>query len=182
MKLTKLICGVLAFTSLSVFADNDDALATLAVQRANFSLEQAVAKVSSDYAAQIVELEIDEHKMQAVYEIEAYNIDKQEKYKVELSLEDGSVLKEKKKSIKLLGMNRLDDDEQFALQELQKSEFKLAETIVLLQKKYSADIFEFELENKKGITFYKFKLMGEQGSQKAIVDVQTGKIIPMIKH
>ncbi|MDO6618548.1 hypothetical protein Q4557_17600 [Shewanella sp. 5_MG-2023] len=179
MKLTQLICATLAITSLSAFAgQEDDVLATLAMQRANFSLEQAIEKVSTDYAKHITEFEIDEHNNQAIYEMEAVNLDAQKKHKLELSLEDGAVLKHKTKN----SLSRLDDDELLALQELQASDFNLATTIATLKQKYQADIFEFELENKKGITFYKFKLMGEEGAKRIIVDVKTGTIIPVIKH
>lgn len=179
MKCTKLICIALAFTPLAAFADKeDDALATLALQRANFSLEQAIDKVATDYAKHIVEFEIDDHNNQATYDIEAVNLKAEEKHKIELSLTDGAVLKHKTKN----GLSRLDDDDLLALQELQASSFNLSATIAQLKQKYAADVIEFELENKKGITFYKFKLMGEQGLTRVIVDVTTGRVIPVMKR
>ncbi|QFU22092.1 hypothetical protein FM038_007975 [Shewanella eurypsychrophilus] len=179
MKWSKLICVALAFTSLSAFADReDDALSALAIQRANFTLEQAIEKVSTDYAKHIVEFEIDDHDNQATYDIEAINLEKKQKHDIELSLADGAVLKHKTKD----SLRRLDDDDLLALKELQASKFNLGATIAQLQLKYSADVFEFELENKKGITFYKFKLMGEQGLTRVIVDVTTGKVIPVMKR
>jgi uncharacterized membrane protein YkoI len=182
MKFTKIICTTLAFASLSAFADEDNLLAILALQRANFSLEQAVEKVNTEYAGHIIEFEIDDYKNKATYEIETINIETEQKHKVKLSLEDGSVLKEESKSIKILGLNRLDDDELFALKELQTSDFKLSSTIATLKEKYNASIIEFELESEKGISFYKFKLMSEQGSKRVIVDIKTGNVIPVMKH
>ena len=179
MKGTKLICIALAFTPLAAFAyKEDDALATLALQRANFSLEQAIDKVSTDYAKHIVEFEIDEHDNQATYDIEAISLKAEVKHDVELSLKDGAVLKHKTKN----SLSRLDDEDLLALQELQASKFDLSATIAQLKLKYSADVIEFELENKKGITFYKFKLMGEHGLTRVIVDVTTGKVIPVVKR
>lgn len=180
MKFKKLICATFAVASLSVMAD--DSLSTLALQRANFSLEQAVEKVNADYPGHITELEIDDYNNQATYEIETINLETDVKHKVQLSLEDGTVLKEKNKSLKVLGMHRLDDDELFALKELQVSNFKLGSTIAVLQKKYDASVIEFELESEKGISFYKFKLMGEQGTKRVIVDIKTGNIIPVMRH
>lgn len=182
MKFPKLICAALALTSLSAFADDDNALAGLALQRANYSLEQAIEKVNSDYTGQITEFEVDDHQNQAVYEIEVINHVTEEKHKVKISLADGSVLKEKNSSLKILGISRLDDDEVFALKELQTSDFKLNTTIASLKEKYSANIFEFELESEKGITFYKFKLIGEQGVKRVLVDIKTGTVIPVMSH
>jgi len=182
MKYPKLLCAALAFTSLSAIADDDNALSALALQRANYSLEQAVEKVSNDYQGQIVEFEVDDYQNQATYEIEMINLVTEEKHKLQVSLEDGSILKEKSKSTKILGINRLDDDELFALKELQSAEFNLSETIQRLKEKYNADIFEFELESEKGISFYKFKLMGEQGMKRVLVDIKTGSIIPVMSH
>ena len=172
----------LAFTSLSAVADDDNALSALALQRANYSLEQAVEKVNNDYPGHIVEFEVDDYQNQATYEIEMINLVTEEKHKLHISLEDGSVLKEKSNSIKILGINRLDDDELFALKELQASDFKLSETINRLKEKYSADIIEFELESEKGISFYKFKLIGEQGMKRILVDIKTGSVIPVMSH
>ncbi len=49
MKYPKLLCAALALTSLSAIADDDNALAALALQRANYTLEQAVEKVNNEY-------------------------------------------------------------------------------------------------------------------------------------
>ena len=182
MKISKLICAALAMTSLSVVADNDHALSALALQRANYTIEQAINKVNTDYAGHITEFEVDDYDNQAAYEFEVINLATEEKRELKLSLADGSLLKEKNKGIKILGMNRLDDDKLFAMKELQSSEFKLNETIALLKEKYNADVLEFELESKKGITFYKFKLIGEQGKKRVLVDIKTGNVIPVMKH
>jgi uncharacterized membrane protein YkoI len=182
MKFTKIICATIALASLSAFADDDDSLSALALQRANFSLEQAVEKVTTDYAGHIIEFELDDYKNQASYEIETINLDTEQKYKVKLSLEDGSVLKEESKSIKILGLNRLDDDELIAIKELQESNFELSSTIATLEQKYNANVVEFELESEKGISFYKFKLIGEQGAKRVLVDIKTGNVIPVMKH
>lgn len=182
MKFTKILCATLAFASLSAFAGNDDSLASLALQRANFSVDQAIEKVSNDYSRHITDFEIDDDNNQATYEIETINFKTEQKYKVQLSLEDGNVLKENSKSLKILGMNRLDDDELFALKELKASNFKLSETIATLKQTYNADVVEFELESEKGISFYKFKLMGEQGAKRVLVDIKTGNIIPVMSH
>jgi len=185
MKLSKLMCAALAMTSLSAIADdhgNDQALSALALQRANYNIEQAIEKVNTDYSGYITEFEVDDYKNQAAYEIEVINLVTEEKRELKLSLEDGSLLKEKNKNIKVLGINRLDDDELFAIKELQTSEFKLSETIALLKEKYSANILEFELDSKKGISFYKFKLITEQGKKRVLVDIKTGNVIPVMKH
>jgi len=185
MKLSKLMCAALAMTSLSAIADggdHDQALSALALQRANYSVEQAIEKVNSDYTGYITEFEVDDYNNQASYEIEVINLITEEKRELQLSLEDGSLLKEKSKNVKILGINRLDDDELFAIKELQSSEFKLDETIALLKEKYQANILEFELDSKKGISFYKFKLITDQGKKRVLVDIKTGNIIPVMKH
>lgn len=153
MKFTKILCATLAFASLSAFAGDDDSLAALALQRANFTLEQAIEKISTDYSRHITEFEIDDYNHQATYEIETINFETEQKYKVQVSLENGEVLKEKSISLKVLGLNRLDDDELFALKELKAANFNLNKTIATLKQKYNTNIVEFELESEKGISF-----------------------------
>ncbi|WP_019614964.1 PepSY domain-containing protein [Psychromonas ossibalaenae] len=181
MKFTKLICAALALTSFTVAAD-DDALSVLALKRASFTLEQAVEKVTTDYQGQIIEFELDDHDGQSTYEIEVINLQKEEKYKLHLSTADGTVLKEKSRSLSTLGFSRLDDDEYQALKELETSQFSLSSALAELREQYTAEVMEFELENEKGITFYKFKLIDQQGRKRVIVDVKTGEMIPIMKH
>lgn len=181
MKFTQLVCATtIALTSFSALAD-DDALSILALKNANFSAQQAIEKVSNDYTGSIVEFELDDHKGQTSYEIEIINLKTEEKHKLQISSEDGSLLKEKVGSTKLMGINRLDEDEIDAINALSNSQFNLQSTVAILREKYSAEIVEFELENKKGITFYKFKLIDENGRQRVIVDVKSGEIIPVLK-
>lgn len=184
MKFTKIICAALAATSLSAFADDGEhgMMSALAVQRANFTVEQAIQKVSNDYTGLITEFEVDDHNNKAVYEFEVINLAGEEKRELLLSLEDGSLIKDKNKGTKILGINRIDDDKVYAIQELQNSNFKLAEAIAMLQDKYQATLLEFELESEKGISFYKFKLLGEQGKQRVLIDIKTGNVIPVMKH
>ncbi|WP_028862993.1 PepSY domain-containing protein [Psychromonas aquimarina] len=179
-KLNKLICAAAALTSFTAAADND-ALSLLVLKRADFTMEQAVEKVSSDYPGQIVGFKLDDHRGQSTYQIKVLNLQKEDKYKLHLSTEDGSLLKEKSSSFKTLGFNSLDDGDYQALRELQVSEFNLQSTITILNEKYNAQIVEFELENEKGITFYKFKLMDQQGRKHVIVDVKTGEMNSILK-
>ncbi|WP_019613492.1 PepSY domain-containing protein [Psychromonas ossibalaenae] len=179
-KLNKLICAAGALTSFTAAADND-ALSQLALKRASFTMEQAVEKVSCDYPGQIAEFAVDDHRGQSAYQIKVLNLLKEEKYKLYLSTEDGSLLKEKSSSFKTLGFNSLDDDDYQALQELQVSEFNLQSTIAMVSEKYNAEIVEFELENEKGITFYKFKLLDQHSRQHVYVDVKTGEMNNIIK-
>lgn len=181
MKYPKLVGVALVFTSLFALADNDDALTGFALQRANYSLDQAIEKVNASYQGHIIEFDVEDDNNQLSYEIEVIDLISEEKHKIELSLENGSVLKEKSSSIKVMGMDRLDDDELLALEELQASDFKLRPMMNMLKDKYKADILEFELENEKGITFYKFKLINEQGVERVLVDVKTGHVIPVMK-
>lgn len=183
MKFKKAIITTLAFTSLSALANKDqDAIATLALQSANFTLDQAIEKVKADYKADIIEFEIDEYENNTAYEIELFNTETHEKHKIKLSLNDGSVLKIEKKNLKVLGVNRLDENEKIAINNLRSSNFDLSKTVIELKQKFKGNILEFELDNEKGVTFYKFKLMGEQGLTRVIVDVQTGNLIPVINH
>lgn len=179
MKYPKLVGTTLVFTSAFAMADNDDALAGLALQSANYSFEQAIEKAYADYKGQITEFEVEDENNQLSYEIEMIDFTAAQKHKLVLSLEDGTVLKDKSSSIKVMGMDRLDDDELRALKELQASDFKLRPTMTRLQDRYKAEIVDFELENDKGITFYKFKLFNDQGMQEVLVDVKTSHIIPV---
>lgn len=182
MKFIKIICITLGLSSFAVTADEDHVLAAFALKNATFTQQQAIEKVSANYTGQITEFELDDHNNQAVYEIEIINLKKDEKYKVKLSLINGTILKEKKSSLSsLLGRMRLDNDELLALQQLQASDFNLQQTIKELTTKQNGQLIEFELENEKGITFYKMKLVNEQGIQRILVDIKSGDMIPVVK-
>ncbi|MEE1674948.1 PepSY domain-containing protein [Agarivorans aestuarii] len=183
IKLSKKICvaAAVALTSTAVMAD-DDALSALAIKKAGFSLEQAIEKVHNTYPGQITELELDDYRGQAVYEVDVVNLAQEQKHKLKLSLADGEMLKNESSKLSILGVSKLDEDERIALEQLAESELSLQQTVAMLNNKYQAQVIEFELENEKGITFYKFKLLGEQGKQRVIVDVASGETIPVLKH
>ena len=183
MKFKKLIAATaIVFTSFSAIADSDDALSAFTMQNASFTLEQAIETTHANYPGVITEFEMDDYKGQAAYEIESVNLKNEEKNKIKLSSVDGSVVKEKNKSLSTLGVSHLDADELLALQTVSESNFSLKTTIKEISQKYKAQIIEFELENEQGLTFYKFKLIGEMGRKYIIVDVKTGKMIPTVKH
>ncbi len=181
-KLSKKFCVAAVMAVTSAAASADDALSVLAMKKAGFSLEQAIEKVHNNYSGQITELELDDYKGQAVYEIDVINLAQQQKHKLKLSLTDGEMLKNESSKLSILGVSKLDDDERVALEQLAQSELSLQQIVATLSTKYQAQVLEFELENEKGITFYKFKLLGEQGKQRVIVDVTTGETIPVLKH
>lgn len=183
MRLSTKIClaAALAFSSTAAMAD-DEALSALAIKRANFSLEQAIEKVHNTYAGQITELELDDYHGQAVYEIEVVNLNQGQQHKLKLSLSDGEMLKNESRKLTLLGISKLDEDERLALEQLSQADFSLSQTVAMLSSKFQAQVLELELENEKGITYYKFKLLGEQGKQRVIVDVLNGETIPVLKH
>ncbi|WP_369433882.1 PepSY domain-containing protein [Psychromonas sp. MME1] len=173
MKLKSLICGVtIALASFTALAD-DDALSVLALKNAKFTVEQAIEKVSQEYKGSIVEFEVDDHRGQASYEFEIVNLQSEQKYKLQVSNEDGSILKEKTTNLK--------SDEKEAVNTLTAAKLNLKSTLTLVRQKYNAEVVEFELKNKKGITFYKFKLYDENGRKRIIVDVETGEMVPVMK-
>lgn len=184
MKLSKKVVASIALliSSTASFADEDDAISALVLNQAQFSIEQAIKQVSSNYPGQIIELELDEHKGQSVYEIKIIDINAEQEQKLYLSLENGEVLKTQTKSLKILGVNKLDDDERQALIALQDSEFSLSKTLAELESSLQGKVHEFELENEKGITYYQFDLMTQSGKRKMIVDVASGQQIPMTRH
>ncbi|GDY25368.1 MULTISPECIES: PepSY domain-containing protein [unclassified Agarivorans] len=183
IKFSKKLCvaAAVALTSTAAIAD-DDALSALALKKAGFSLEQAIEKVNTTYPGHITELELDDYKGQAVYEVDVINLAQEQQHKLKLSLSDGEMLKNESSKLTILGVSKIDDDERLALEQVAESELSLQQTIAMLNDKYQAQVLEFELENEKGITFYKFKLLGQQGKQRVIVDVVTGETIPVLKH
>lgn len=185
MKLTKRICttaaALITLTSGLAMA-NDDFLSALALERAQFSPQQAIEKINTNFTGNIVEFELDDHKGKTVYEFEVIDFAQEQINKLKISSDDGTIVKNESKSMTILGVNRLDEEDRQALTALNNSEFDLNASILELSEKYDSQVIEFELENEKGITFYKFKLIGDTGITKVIVDVETGKAIPVMKH
>ncbi len=179
MKFTKYIplalVTSLALGSTLAVAD-DDALAMLSLQGTNVSMDQAIDKVSSSYPGLVQELELDDYQGQSVYEIKLFDIKQNKEHKVKLSTQSGEVLEAETSNTYTMGMDQLDSDERIALEHLQKSRLSLKEMLNKVSNKYPGWVTEFELENKKGLTFYQFTLTGERGEKEVFMDVQTGNM------
>ncbi|WP_028865117.1 PepSY domain-containing protein [Psychromonas aquimarina] len=172
------ISSALVLTSFTAAADNDG-LSELALKRANFSIEEAVEKVTDSFPGKITELKLDDYNHQAVFEIEVINEKEGIEHKLKFSTADGKLLKDERESLSIASFSKLDDKDRVMLSQLDTSKFDLQASINKIQKDYGSSVVELELENKKGITFYEVELLNDN---ELIIDVVSGEIIPIKRN
>ncbi|WP_019612883.1 PepSY domain-containing protein [Psychromonas ossibalaenae] len=175
MKLIKRIIFSSSLTLISFMTTaNNDGLSELALKRADFSIEQAVEKITNNFPGKITELKLDDYNHQSVFEVEVINEQEEIKHELKLSTADGSLLKDERTSLSTVGISSLDDKDRNMLNQLDTSKFNLQASISSVQEEYGSSVVALELENKKGITFYEIELLNDK---ELIIDVVTGEVV-----
>ncbi|GAB7219767.1 PepSY domain-containing protein [Vibrio comitans] len=187
MKLLKtgLFASLLAVVPF-VHADDqqDAALSLMAINSGSASLVNLAPEVRSISTGVITEVELDDYKDTLfAYKFKVVDLAEGYKHKMSYSVQDGALLEHKSESLTTLGFSDLDDDERYAIEQVQKADFDILKKLTELEDTYSAKALEVELESKKGIVFYEVELAStEQGKQKLLINVATGEEIPVMKN
>ena len=173
------IAGLLLFSSSLVLANDKegeiDAIASSVV-----TIAQAIRKLEKRYRAVAVEVEVESWRDIFVYEVELIDGEGERKIEIKLDMTSGEVLKEGITSI--ASWFGVEDKRQAAADAVTKNGFGIHEAIVVAEKYVTGHIYEAELEREKGITYVKIKFYTANGKEKAIVDVETQSIIPVLKR
>ncbi|MEZ8990889.1 PepSY domain-containing protein [Vibrio breoganii] len=187
MKLLK--TGLFAsLLSVVPFVHADDqqeaALSLMAINSGSATLVNLAPEVRTISTGVVTEVELDDYKdTMFAYEFKVIDLNEGFKHKMSYSVQDGALLRHKSESLTTFGFSDLDDDERYAIEQVQKAEFDILKKLTELEEKYSAKALEVELESKKGIVFYEVELVStEQGKQKLLINVTTGEEIPVMKN
>ncbi|GEM80569.1 PepSY domain-containing protein [Vibrio superstes] len=187
MKLLK--TGLFAsLLSVVPFVHADDqqeaALSLMALSSGSATLVNLAPEIRTISTGVVTEVELDDYKdTMFAYEFKVVDLDEGFEHKMSYSVQDGALLRHESENLTTFGFSDLDDDERYAIEQVQKAEFDILKKLTELEEKYSAKALEVELESKKGIVFYEVELAStEQGKQKLLVNVATGEEIPVMKN
>ncbi|WP_062269550.1 PepSY domain-containing protein [Endozoicomonas arenosclerae] len=175
MRLLKEVILGLFLVSTAALAGQDDVIARLAIENAKIKPEEAIQKITDKYPGYLSEFGIDDEDGAMVYEFTV--VDSREGVELELIMDAES------------GKIWLDEKDRISSNKLKTRKYQLLmNSGVTLQKAVEEAIkvvpgvlMEAELEQEKGIVFFEIELLTDKGERKVIVDLQSGKPIPVTR-
>ncbi|WP_101757912.1 PepSY domain-containing protein [Oceanicoccus sp. KOV_DT_Chl] len=180
-----LIASVSLFNPVANAGDDHEeaALARFAIEQSGIDAQAAIAKVSKDYPGLIYQYELDDEDDRLVHEVKVINLDDKRKYKVKIDVKTGEVVSEEKKIV----WSWFKEDEDITMAKyLQASNFTLIAALELLEKsgmvEASALLQEAELENNQGVYYFELETYGAGGEKKWFIDIDSQRMIPVLKQ
>ena len=171
---------VSTIASTVAYANHEDIITRLAIENATIQPDVAIATVTSKYKGKLKEFELEDHDDKLVYEISLIDAEAGEEIRLEMSAESGEIIKEERSSIGSWFSRSWRSKEKY--QRLQESEVTLQDAVAKAQKIEPGVLMEVELEQEKGVVFFEVKLITNKGKRKVIVDLTSGKPIPVTKQ
>ncbi|KEQ17820.1 PepSY domain-containing protein [Endozoicomonas numazuensis] len=175
MKLLKEAVLGLFLVSTAALAGQEDVLLRLALENAKIKPEQAIQKITDRYSGFLSEFGIDDEDGSMVYEFTI--IDPQDSVELEVIMDadSGKIWLDEKDAISSNALKRK------KYQLLMNSGMTLKKAVDEAQKIVPGQLVEAELEQEKGIVFFEIELLTDKGERKVIVDLQSGKPIPVTR-
>ncbi|MFD1383177.1 PepSY domain-containing protein [Rhodanobacter aciditrophus] len=161
----------------------DNELEMLALKSADTSMEDVIAEFRSKYSGTVVEVELDDKKHSIVYEVKAIDLDAGEGHKASYTLRGKQETEYNKRSLNVLGFSKLDDDDAAAVKAVQaESAISMDKALEIARNHSDAYIESIELENKRGLTFYKVEYMGPGKERRLLIDALSGEQVPSMRR
>ncbi len=169
MKALKEIILGLYLVSTAALAGQDSVITSLAIEKAQVKPEQAMEIVSKQYSGKLSEFSVDDrdHDHKMVYELEVVDQTRGEKIEVSVDPDTGAIQEQER--------------DRFSSRKYGSffNGITLEKAVAEAKKMVPGTLLEAELEHEKGVVFFEIELMTDQGVRKVIVDVETGKPIPV---
>lgn len=159
----------------------EDQLMLQALKSSKVSLNSLLEKFQADFPSTVMEIELDDEDNILVYEIKGIDLKEGVRYKAKYALYSGEEIDRHSKSLRFMGFNKLDDNDQAALEALQQG-VSIKNAIALSNPQEGSYIESIELEHKRGLTFYEVELLGPSGSTKILMDAKSGEVIPSLRR
>lgn len=177
---------IVGLFSARVSAGNDyeeAAIARFAIEQSGNNVQTAFAKASKDYPGLIYQYELDDDDDRLVHEIKVINLDDKRKYKIKIDVKTGEVVSEENKIV----WSWFKEDEDITMaKHLQASTFSLVAALALLENsgmvKVDALLQHAELEHSQGIYYFEMKTYDAEGEKKWFIDIDSKKMIPVLKQ
>jgi len=170
---------------MPVAASADEGVKMLKLKQLNVNTSEALTAIQAKYPGPVNEIELEiEHKGdRIVYEAEVFDLKNEKLLEVAYYPESSQVELVESENLTVLGFDRFDEDEMAVIKKMAADDFSLSGQIAKVKATYPGVVKEVELERKKGVSFYKIKLMNAGGErQKVILDVASGEMIPVMDH
>ena len=160
-----------------------DELELLALKSSDTRMEDALSAFRSNYAGTVIEIELDDEDHSMVYEIKAIDLKGGEEHKASYTLKGAQQIKYSSESLNVLGFSKLDDDDAAAVKAVQAdSAISIDQALEIARKHSDAYIESIELENKRGLTFYKVEYIGPGPERRLLIDALTGEQVPSMRR
>lgn len=183
LSLLMVVVGLFSGATSAGDDHEEAALARFAIDQSGIDAKTAIAKVSKNYPGLIYQYELDDEDDRLVHEVKVVNLDDKRKYKVKIDVKTGEVVSEEKKIV----WSWFKEDEDISMaKHLQASTFSLTMAIVFLEKSGMVDVDALlqkaELEYNQGIYYFELETYGADGEEKWFVDIDSHKMIPVLKQ
>lgn len=165
----------LFMVSTAVLAGQDDVVLQLAIENAKIKPEQAIMQIADRYPGHLSEFGIDDEDGSMVYEFTIIDPEDSVELEVIMDAESGKIWLDDKDSLSSKALKRK------KYQLLMNSGMTLKKAIDEAKKIVPGQLLEAELEQEKGIVFFEIELLTDKGVRKVIVDLQSGKPIPVTR-
>ena len=175
MRLLKEVVLGFFLVSTAALAGQDDVLLRLAIENAKIKPEQAIQKVVDQYPGNLSEFEIDDEDGAMIYEFKVIDHKKGVELELMMDAETGRTWLDDKDTIpsNILKLKKY--------QLLMNSGVTLQKAVDEARKLVQGLLINVELEQEKGIVFFEIEFLTEKGERKVIVDLQSGKPIPVTR-
>lgn len=165
----------------SVQAQADRVEEAIHLNRAKVTEVEAMQLIQQAYPGSIYEFEFEEHEGVWVYEAEVVDQSKGKLNEVLLNPETSEIKLRETEKLAVLGFNRFDEGEQAALDLIEATNYSLVGHLAKLKAEQPGYIQEVELEHSKGVSYYKVKMLSQDGAKKKVIlDIENNSMIPVM--
>lgn len=167
--------------STVAFAGHDDIITRLAVENARISPDEAIALVTKHYPGTLKEFRVEDDEDELIYEINLIDPDAKEEIELEVSAQSGKIVREDRDALNSwFSFRNISGKKKY--QYLLQNKITLQSAIAEAQKIEPGVLIEAELEQEKGVVFFEIKMITDKGKRKVIVDLDSGKPIPVTRY
>lgn len=178
MRILKEVILGLLLVSTAVVAGQDDIITRLAIENARFKPEQAIEKVLKEHKGALSEFSVEDDDDRILYEFTLIDREKGVEVELEMSAETGEILDKDQERIR----SWRSSTKKFGKKKYQllfDGKVTLESAVAEAKKLVPGTLVEAELEQEKGVIFFEIEILTDNGVRKVIVDLQSGKLIPV---
>jgi len=182
--LALILCNFAAMQNSWAGSDKEAlALTKSIIDKSGFSAQASIKKVQKLYPGIVYDYELDEDDDVYYHEIKLIDIEADNKVKVTISIEDGTVVKtEVSKQFswftKLFSWF-LEDERMAKIKKLAEADYSILTGMDTIKLAKDSLVTDVELEEKQGVLYFELETFGPEGEKEWLVDVNSNQLIPV---